>query len=279
MVHAGDLGDSGGVAAVDRALSILDVFTEEYVSLAEIARRTGLYKSTAARLINSLEKFGYVLRLADGNFRLGAKAFKLGALYQRYFSSSEVVLPILRQLVAELQEDASFYVQDGGKRICLHRVNGTRAVGQLIHAGDPLPLTVGAAGHVLRAFNGGPGKKLDEIRRVMYAATAGERDPELAAIATPVFGMNDKLIGALSVSGPRYRLEELGVERVLPILFKHARTLTRSFGGHSDPAVDSVRRTAAGGASGAPRTAGVDADDAPPPGTRKTAKRAWQFPP
>jgi DNA-binding IclR family transcriptional regulator len=225
------------VAAVDRALSILEVFTEEPVSLAEVARRTGLYKSTAARLIDSLEKFGYVVRLADGSFRLGAKAFKLGALYQRYFTSSEIVLPVLRQVVTELQEDASFYVQDGGKRICLHRVNAAQAVGQLVHAGDPLPLSLGAAGHVLRAFNGGPGKTLDGIRRVMYAATFGERDPELAAFAAPVFGMNDKLVGALSVSGPRYRLEKLGAQRVGPGLFKHARALSRAYGGHFDTAV------------------------------------------
>ena len=41
-----------GVAAVDRALAILDAFTDQdqKLSLAELAKRTGLYKSTAIRL-------------------------------------------------------------------------------------------------------------------------------------------------------------------------------------------------------------------------------------
>jgi DNA-binding IclR family transcriptional regulator len=58
-----------GVAAVERALSILEVITEDRVSLAEITKRTLLVKSTAWRLIFSLEKFGYLVRLEDGSFR------------------------------------------------------------------------------------------------------------------------------------------------------------------------------------------------------------------
>jgi len=58
----------GGVAAVDRAFAILSAFSieQDCLALAEIARRTGLYKSTILRLIASLEKAGFVRRLTDG---------------------------------------------------------------------------------------------------------------------------------------------------------------------------------------------------------------------
>ena len=79
------MGDEGGVAAVDRALSILDALTDDKVTLAELSKRTDLYKSTVLRLLKSLEKFGYVLRSADGSYRLGSKVLHLGALYQRHF--------------------------------------------------------------------------------------------------------------------------------------------------------------------------------------------------
>ena len=79
------MSDEGGVAAVDRALSILDALTEDQVTLAELSKRTGLYKSTVLRLLKSLEKFGYVLRTADGTYRLGSKVLSLGSLYQRHF--------------------------------------------------------------------------------------------------------------------------------------------------------------------------------------------------
>jgi len=225
-----------GVAAVDRALAILDAFTDQdpKLSLAELAKRTGLYKSTAIRLAKSLEKGCYLHRSEDGAYRLGTKVLSLGAMYQKHFGTAEVVPQILRQIVDELHEGASFYVRDEAQRLCLHRVESPRAVRDTIHVGDRLPLTVGAGGHVILAFSGLTGAKYDEIRRSMYAASFGERDPETAAVACPVFGLDQKFIGALSVSGPRYRIEALGVHAILPVLFRHARNLTRTLGGNAD---------------------------------------------
>ena len=230
------MAGEGGVAAVHRALSILDAFTEadQKLGLAELAKRTGLYKSTLLRLAKSLEKFGYLIRSEDGSYHLGSKVLFLGSLYQRSFRTSEFVPPVLRQIVEELHEGASFYVRDADQRVCLHRIDAHRAVRDSVHEGDRLPLTVGAAGHVILAFNGRSGEKYDEIRKNMYAASYGERDPETAAIACPVFGIDQKFVGALSISGPRYRIEELGVKRVLPVLFKHAHALTRTLGGNPE---------------------------------------------
>jgi DNA-binding IclR family transcriptional regulator len=253
------MSEQEGVAAVDRALSILDALTDERVGLAEIAKRTGLYKSTVLRLIKSLERGGYVLRLADGNYRLGSKVLLLGALYQRYFSTADLVPPVLARLAAEVGEGASFYVCEGDQRVCLHRVETTRAIRDSVHVGDRLALTVGAAGHVLRAFSGESGARMDEIRQRMYGASYGERDAETAAVAVPVFGPQLRLMGALSVSGPRYRLEEMGEEKLVAALFRHARQLTATFGGNADdPALAGWSPSAArgrGGASAAPRTA------------------------
>ncbi|CAN5775479.1 IclR family transcriptional regulator [soil metagenome] len=228
------MADEGGVAAVERALSILDALTEDRVTLVELSKRTGLYKSTVLRLIKSLEKYGYVLRNPEGLYRLGSKVLLLGSLYQRHFRTSEIVPPVLENLAAELHEGASFYVSEDDRRICLHRVDSTRAIRDSVQVGDRLPLTVGAAGHVLRAFAGTRGERFDEIRRTMYAASFGERDVETAALAAPVFGSGNRLMGALSVSGPRYRLEELGEARIVPVLFKYAKELTRTCGGNPD---------------------------------------------
>ena len=225
------MSDEGGVAAVERALSILDALTDDKTSLAELSKRTGLYKSTVLRLIKSLERFGYIIRSEDGSYRLGSKVLLLGSLYQRHFKTSEIVPPVLRSLVAELHEGASFYIVDGDQRVVLHRLDATRAVRDSVHEGDRFPLTNGASGHVLRAFSGARGERFAQIREAMYAASYGERDAETAAISCPVFGHELRVIGALSVSGPRYRIEGLGEDRIVPVLFEHARTLTRSFGG------------------------------------------------
>ena len=230
------MAGSGGVAAVDRALAILDAFTDQdqKLALAELAKRTGLYKSTVIRLAKSLERARYLHRSEDGTYRLGSKVLSLGAMYQKHFGTAEIVPQTLRQIVDELHEGASFYVRDEAQRLCLHRVESPRAVRDSIHVGDRLPLTVGAAGHVILAFSGLTGDKYDEIRKSMYAASFGERDPETAAVACPVFGLDQNFIGALSVSGPRYRIEALGAQAILPVLFRHARSLTRIMGGNAE---------------------------------------------
>ena len=250
------MGEDGGVAAVDRALSILDALTEDRVSLAELSKRTDLYKSTVLRLLRSLEKFGYVVRGPDGSYRLGAKVLLLGSLYQRHFRTDDIVPPVLEKVAAELHEGASFYVREDDKRICLHRVEATRAVRDSVHVGDCLPLTVGAAGHVLRAFDGARGERFDEIRRKMYAASYGERDSETAAVAAPVLGPGNELVGALSVSGPRYRIEAAGEARIVPILFKYAKELTRTCGGVvDDPALSGWHPVRASARAGKARAA------------------------
>jgi DNA-binding IclR family transcriptional regulator len=227
------MGDEGGVAAVDRALSILDAFAESdpRLSLAEIAKRTGLYKSTVLRLIKSLEKFGYMHRSDDGAYQLGSKTLFLGSLYQRHFRTSDVVPAVLRQVVDQLKEGASLYVRDGDYRVCLHRIDSTHAVRYSVHEGDRLPLNVGASSHIIRAFAGATGARYEQIRREMYSASYGERDPETAAVACPVFGTAEAFVGALTISGPKYRIESLGLERILPVLFKHAIELSRFLGG------------------------------------------------
>lgn len=225
--------NDGGVAAVDRALTILDTFTEadHSLTLTEISKRAGFYKSTTLRLAESLEKFGYLRRLEDGAFRLGPKPLFLGALYQKHFKTSEFVPQTLRQIVDELHEGASFFVRDEDRRVCIHRVESARAIRDSIQEGARLPLTVGASGHVILAFGGEPGASYDKIREQLFAASMGERDPETAAIACPVFSVGQKLAGAISVSGPKYRFEAADIPAMVAVLQKHCARLSNAFGG------------------------------------------------
>ncbi|MGO2393107.1 MAG: helix-turn-helix domain-containing protein, partial [Halomonas sp.] len=72
------------VEAVERALTILEAFTdqERSLSLVTLAERTGLYKSTILRLIGSLERFGYIVREGDGTYALGPSLWRLGNLFR-----------------------------------------------------------------------------------------------------------------------------------------------------------------------------------------------------
>ena len=102
------MADQKGVEAVDRALKILDCFSADTqeISLAELSRLTGFYKSTILRLAVSLERFGYLVRGESGMFRLGPATWRLGSCYRQSFDLADVLRPELKTLCEETNETA-----------------------------------------------------------------------------------------------------------------------------------------------------------------------------
>lgn len=215
------------VEAVERALSILDCFDgeAESLSLAELARGTGFYKSTILRLAASLERFGYLVRQDDGRFRLGASLWRLGSLYRRGFALAEHVRPELRRLVDATGETASYYVRDGDSRVCLYRLNSPRAARHHLTEGQRLRLDAGATAKVLTAFSNP--RTNGEVRAAGHAISIGERDPDVAAVAVPVLDADGRLRGALSVSGLVGRFDDAARTAALAALRDSADRLGR----------------------------------------------------
>jgi DNA-binding IclR family transcriptional regulator len=229
-----DAAKDKGVAAVSRALSLLSAFKEDDYSLTltELSKRTGLYKSTALRLIDTLVCESFLYRISDGSYQLGAKPLQLGAIFQRQLRTAEYVPPFLRRIVEELGESASFYVYQNGGRMCLHRMDANnQVIVDSVREGDWRPMAGGATGTVLLAFRGEAGEEMDTVRAELWAATFGGAHAEMAAVAVPVFGAKQILVGALSVSGPRYRLEARGAASMVPTLLRAGRELSALFGG------------------------------------------------
>lgn len=226
---------TGGVAALDRAIRILNVFSssDRSLSLAEIAVRTGLYKSTILRLANSLLHSQFMERLDDGRYRLGPGVFRLGALYQRSLGTADVILPLMRPLAQESSESMAFYVRSGGMRTCLCRIESPHALRYSIRDGDVLPLETGAGGRVLLAFSGSPGEPYETIRCSMFFISRGDRSADIVGVAAPVFGPDATLLGSLTLAGPSSRLEDAKVMRLVAPLLTVAARITRDFGGDS----------------------------------------------
>ncbi|WP_426959385.1 IclR family transcriptional regulator [Muricoccus radiodurans] len=225
-------GTADRVEAVERALTLLNAFADgtPRLTLAELAARAGLYPSTALRLAGSLQRFGYLQRDADGLFRLGPAPLLLGGLYQRSFDLSENVRPALARLVARTGETASFFVREGDHRVCLLRTSSPRPIRHHVEEGSLLPLDRGASAHVLMAHTGGEGERLDAVRSRGLAVSVGERDPETAAVAAPVWGRS-AFLGALGVTGPRGRFEGAHLSEIEVAVSEEARALTRILGG------------------------------------------------
>jgi DNA-binding IclR family transcriptional regulator len=208
------------VEAVERALSLLDAFSEAEpeLNLASLARRAGLYPSTALRLCGSLERCGYLVRDARGVYRPGGKLKRLARLHDLAFPLGDVLRPVLQRLAETTGETAAFYVREGDRRICLFRVNGLRPVRSHLDEGAVLPLDRGAAGHVLMAYTATSAPKHDEIRRTGHCVSRGERDTDSAAIAIPLFDAEGAFRGALGLAGPITRFGDDAAPRLLKYL-------------------------------------------------------------
>jgi DNA-binding IclR family transcriptional regulator len=217
-----------GVESVERALSILKAFDDgcSAMKLAELSRRTGFYKSTILRLAATLEANRFLLRDEDGLFRLGPELWRLGALYRRSFDLGAHLRPALEQLVEATGETASFYIRQGEQRICLYRKNSPHAARHHLDEGVRLPLDRGAAGHVLVAFGAREDPATADIRRQGYAVSLGERDPDTAAAAVPLFDQAGTLRGALAVSGLLRRFDADARQNAVDSLLKIAGELT-----------------------------------------------------
>src|SRR4051812_43760865 len=101
VVEEKEVADAaGGVAAVNRALSILAAFEQSVdgMTLTDLMNATGLYHSTILRLCESLENYHYLKRLPDGRYMLGPMPFYLGTIYQTSFHLRDYALPVLRDL-------------------------------------------------------------------------------------------------------------------------------------------------------------------------------------
>lgn len=217
-----------GVAAVDKALAILRLFNtgNPELSLIHISEATGLYKSTALRMLASLEYSLLVVKRSDGMYALGPTIASLSAAYKHEKSLETVVMPILKELMQSTHESAAFHVRQGDKRLCLYRIDSNQALRDHIKVGDLLPIDKGSGGKVLQAFEGATGKAANQIRKDMVLAISGDRVKEISGISSPVFN-SEGLIGVITLTMPTYRFD---AKQAL-LVMNSAKKLTELLGG------------------------------------------------
>jgi DNA-binding IclR family transcriptional regulator len=228
---------SSGVAAVERALAILDAFgpADQRLTLSDLSKRTTFYKSTILRIAQSLLRHGYLQHLNDGSYQIGPKPLMLGAIYQRSLRIGDILLPLMQELAKQTGESVSFYSRHGDIRVCLHRVDSNHAVRDHVREGDVLLLDRGSGGRVLLAFAGAKGEPYETTRRDHYYISLGERDPETAGISAPVFGSGQLLLGSLTLAGPHSRVDRAFIESTRVPLLRIAARATGALGGDAAP--------------------------------------------
>ena len=219
----------GGVGAVDRAISLLDVFTPDrsMLTLAELAEESRQYKSTVLRLLASLMHSHVVKRHADGRFSLGSTIPRLHAVYAASFSMESTVVPALRELVDATRESAAYHIRQGAKRLCLYGVDSPQTIRDHTQVGALASIRSGAAGRVFTVFGNAPAAPGARQPREPFVITPADVTREVAAIAAPVFDATGALAGVIALTMPAMRLQRKHAADVQ----RTARKVTSELGG------------------------------------------------
>ena len=197
-----------GVVAVERALAVLDCFKpgKEKMTLAEFAHELPLHKTTIFRLLNSLVRCGYAVRHSDGRYSLGPRVLYLGRVYERGFAMADVVMPVLETLSALTGESAAYYVESGQEsaRLCLFRHQPREGLHSRVLAGSVMPPDDSSTGRVFKKW-----AQLLPVDDAPYPYfSSGMRDPYTSSWSVPIFGEEDRFVGALTLAGPTERLRD-----------------------------------------------------------------------
>jgi IclR family acetate operon transcriptional repressor len=243
------------VASVARALALLDALAEspDGLGVNELGRRIGVNASTASRLLATLERGRLVERAAGGPYRLGLRLVALADGVLARLDVRELARPRLRGLVAATGETATLSVPGAAEAITVDFVPAESSVVSVARLGRPSVGHATAAGKIVLAFapavEGAQAGELtrftertitdpralaaevEAIRARGWAEAAGEREPDLNALAAPVFGRTGELAAVLGLQGPAARLTAQRRDEVRPVLLEAAADLSRALGG------------------------------------------------
>ena len=192
-----------GVDAVNKALEILNCFTEknESLSITKIANITGDHKSRISRISKSLENFGYIRKIRNGEFKIGHSISRLYEIYDSSFNLKNSIKSELDLISDKTNETASFFVKQKESRVCIQTSEPKKIIKHSIQIGAKKPLNKGSSGHILSAYHDLLIENKETILKQGYSMSFGERDREIASISVPIFRTKKQFLGALTVTG------------------------------------------------------------------------------
>jgi DNA-binding IclR family transcriptional regulator len=238
--------DGNAVRSVDRAAALLLALGESPApaGVTELARRLGLHKSTASRLLATLERRGLVEQDDEtGKYRLGIVVIRLAERAERTLDLRAIAMPELERLARVTHETTGLGVLDADQMLAIAHVDGPNLVAVGDWTGRATPLHCVASGkvllaalaerEVLRIVRRGLHRYTDatiteleplleelaRIRRRGYATAIGEYETGLNAVAAPVRDARGHVVAAVDIWGPAFRL----TPRRIPELAAHVR--------------------------------------------------------
>lgn len=250
--------DGNAVRSVDRAAALLLALGESSgeAGVTELARRLGLHKSTASRLLATLQRRGLVEQDEEsGKYRLGLVVIRLAERAERTLDLKGIAYPELERLARATRETVSIGILEGDAYLTVAQVDGPNMVACPDWTGRTSPLHCTASGKVLLAALAErdvlriarPGlaartdrtittletlmEELAKVRRRGFATAFSEWIAGTNAIAVPVLDARGRVIASVGVWGPSFRITPARVAELVTHARAAAAAITTRLGG------------------------------------------------
>lgn len=245
-----------GLARGLRLLELFDRSRPEW-SLADLATESGLPRSTAYRLVVTLEHLGYLVRAhPHKTYRLGARVLHLGFEFLESQDLVDVAHAPLQRLSAHTGGSTHLAILDGTDAVYLLRVAGPSRLVSNVRAGTRLPAHATVMGRALLSDHGSEALRarfgdaplaaatretattigaleaqIREVRTHGYALSVAGFEAGIASVGAPVRDAAGDIIAAINFTGPdaRFDRERLLAEIVGPVR-DTAGEISRSLG-------------------------------------------------
>lgn len=236
--------------SVERVTQIIDSLAEQPADTATLAARFGIDRSTMARILQVLERVGYVRRRNDRSFVIGYRLLSLahGGLDQ--VALRRAAYAPLRQLQQITGATVHLAENVGNDVLYIDKAENLDGVGLYARIGQPLPAYCTSVGKVIAAFSTperceeilGPepwtqhtentvhdraalAPVLQAIREQGWAVDDREFDPLVNCVAVPI--LSDGVpVGAISLTSIHSLADVASLSRYLPMMERMSVTIS-----------------------------------------------------
>ncbi|UOF90262.1 IclR family transcriptional regulator [Fodinisporobacter ferrooxydans] len=246
------------VKSVDKACMLMEIISdyEDGVGITELAEKVGMYKSTVHRLLNTLAARGYIEQdPGTGKYKLGYRVLDLGMKLLTGIDLRRESAPFLHKLAMESNEVVHLAVLDHGEIVYIDKVESSNTTRMHSRVGKRVPVHGTGLGKAILAFLPPSeavaiidryGLKpitpytitdrnqlldaLDETRKLGYALDIEENEIEVCCVAAPIWDYNNKVVAAISVSGPSFRMTHDRLQEMVPFVTQTAYQISERLG-------------------------------------------------
>lgn len=241
---------------VVRSMDLLQLFlTYPKLNISEMAKLSGIPKTSVLRMIGSLEEMGFLKKDREGSYSLGLLFLQYGNLVAERLDIRHIALPVMQQLRDDIQEAIHLVLRDGDECIYIEKLDTDHPVRLFTKIGRKAPLYAGASSRIILAFMpelereeyleatelqpiaSGTITDKAELRQTLersrhegYSFSRSELENYTAELSAPIFDHTGQIVAALSAAGLEVQFEEERIAELVQDVQQAANEISRRLG-------------------------------------------------